>query len=311
MRYFFVQEFTTNDEYVNFMLDSDIMAALSQLLESGKFLTAKQKKKKLLKEGSAELVAAITETHTGGASSSNSAQKGPTQPVALLATDFDSMYDDDVVVGKYVPAGLEEGDSVAPTSEPASASAKPSFGDDIYGDLLSTMATAGAGGAVGGSGIKSAAMSSTVTGVVGTQSARDIFSNLPATIHNKPSTGIGAGTHSASGPAASASAQPAQDLMKPIRDLLGAQAAKERAAKERILAQSVPRNRDMVVEKDEKGQLLVHRDVFLTTKDKVVNAGEDKGQKKDKTGEVFGTQGHYDLFPETTGSYEVQRAIVA
>lgn len=102
--------------------------------------------------------------------------------------------------------------------------------------------------------------------------------------------------------------------MKPIRDLLGAQQAKERAAKERLLAQQqaqlqAQKNREMVVETDAKGRLLVHRDVFASTQDKVVKVGEGEGGGvlggKSKIGEVFGLQGGYDLFPETTGSYEV------
>ncbi len=61
----------------------------------------------------------------------------------------------------------------------------------------------------------------------------------------------------------------------------------------------------MVVETDSSGKLLVHRDVFATTKDKVVQGGANT-TGSGKLGEVFGLHGGYDLFPETTGSYEVK-----
>jgi hypothetical protein len=46
--------------------------------------------------------------------------------------------------------------------------------------------------------------------------------------------------------------------------------------------------------------------VFATSRDKVVHVGDVKESKtKEKVGEVFGSQGMYDLFPENTGSYTV------
>ena len=97
------------------------------------------------------------------------------------------------------------------------------------------------------------------------------------------------------------------DLMQPIRDLLSAQTNKERAKNERLHSQQQQQKEEIVLETDKNGQLLVHRDVFATSKDKIVNATASSmnNKEKQKQGEVFGTKGGYDLFPETTGSYEV------
>ena len=97
------------------------------------------------------------------------------------------------------------------------------------------------------------------------------------------------------------------DLMQPIRDLLSAQTNKERAKNERLYTQQQQQKEEILLETDKNGQLLVHRDVFATSKDKIVNATASSmnNKEKQKQGEVFGTKGGYDLFPETTGSYEV------
>ena len=97
------------------------------------------------------------------------------------------------------------------------------------------------------------------------------------------------------------------DLMQPIRDLLSAQTNKERAKNERLHSQQQQQKEEILLETDKNGQLLVHRDVFATSKDKIVNATASSmnNKEKQKQGEVFGTKGGYDLFPETTGSYEV------
>jgi hypothetical protein len=202
---------------------------------------------------------------------------GAAPTVRLVDDDFD-IYGEDMVVGKYVPVGsLEEG--------PAEA---------------------------GSNGVGAAVGNSSSSGTGSAAKANSLFSGL------LPPAGSAAGAHGASSSAGAGSGvkpptgkEEEADLMKPIRDLLSAQAAKERAVKERHLAQQqeAEQRREMVLEKDEKGKLLVHRDVFASSRDNVVNVGEGKESKeKTKRGEVFGTQGGYDLFPETAPSYNVSVA---
>jgi hypothetical protein len=57
---------------------------------------------------------------------------------------------------------------------------------------------------------------------------------------------------------------------------------------------------------DSQGKGLIHRDIFASTKDKVVNADETLGQKR---GDVFGLSGAYDVYPET-GEYDVSSNFV-
>jgi len=53
------------------------------------------------------------------------------------------------------------------------------------------------------------------------------------------------------------------------------------------------------------GQQLVHRDVFASTKDKVVAASTNLDGSK--MGDAFGLKGTYDLFPENSGDYDVRQ----
>lgn len=48
---------SSGDEYINFMPDNAVMAELAALLVSGKLLTAKQRRKKQLKEEAERLAA--------------------------------------------------------------------------------------------------------------------------------------------------------------------------------------------------------------------------------------------------------------
>ena len=48
----------------------------------------------------------------------------------------------------------------------------------------------------------------------------------------------------------------------------------------------------------------MHRDVFASTKDKVVAATTNLDGSK--MGEAFGLKGTYDLFPENSGDYDVR-----
>lgn len=234
---------------MNFVLNGELFHQLCGLMETGKLLSAKQKKKRALKEAAAiaTTISGVTGDAGGGVASSSAS--GATVG-AVRIVDDDDIYGDDLVVGKYVPAGSEE--------------------------AVEDSGSAGVGTA-------------TADG-----SARGVFGS--------------AGTVSASSSTSSSSAAQA-DLMKPIRDLLGAQQAKDQLKQQRILQHTIQQTtataaNSMVVEKDSSGKSLVHRDVFASTKDKVVQ-GSDGKSGGGKLGEVFGLRGGYDLFPETTGSYEV------
>lgn len=80
--------------------------------------------------------------------------------------------------------------------------------------------------------------------------------------------------------------------------------AKSTVAHENVAIFSISKALSDVIapEKSRKDKIqIINRDVFATTVDKVVSAEEDVGKKK---GDVFGTSGIYDVFPET-GDYEV------
>jgi len=254
---------------VNCVLNGDLFHQLCGLMEHGKLLTAKQKKKRALKEAATSSAAAGGGSAGVGSGESNSVGGSGvvgggvsggvgTSGANVRIVDDDDIYGDDLVVGKYVPAGLE--DAVDATSSVADS----------------------ASGAYGAS--------------TGVSSARGVFSN---SLNTNTTTSTNNTT--------------SEDLMKPIRDLLGAQQAKEHLKQQRILQHTTNittatnNNNSMVIEKDTTGKLLVHRDVFASTKDKVVQGGDVK--TANKLGEVFGVRGGYDLFPETTGSYEVSMCI--
>ena len=129
------------DTYINCSLSSDLSCQLDALFKYGKLLTSKQRKKKELKETSGRSNSAATTgdptingiqpdaDNTGpgqGASSSRSLQanngSGSGQamvtavPKAPPPSMYDSIYDDDIVVGKYVPLGALDGDEATSSS---------------------------------------------------------------------------------------------------------------------------------------------------------------------------------------------------
>jgi hypothetical protein len=97
------------------------------------------------------------------------------------------------------------------------------------------------------------------------------------------------------------------DLMKPIRDLLEAQANKERVQQQRLAdaasgsstVKAAPAA--IVVGTDASGKALVHRDVFATTKDKVVRGSLTVAEQGGRLGDSF-LHGKYDI---QTDEYEV------
>lgn len=242
------------------MINTDHFTQLCGLMETGKLLSAKQKKKRALKDSQEVTTSSAGANVASGSSSANKDTTVASAPIMSRIVDDDDIYGDDLVVGKYVPAGLDESESAVDNTQPNHST-----------HTIDKSATSSA-------------------------SMKNIFTHPTSTA---PSTATSTNS----------------DLMKPIRELLGAQQAKEQALKQRQQAHiqtqlhgpttsSSSGGKSMVVETDSSGKLLVHRDVFATTKDKVVQGGANTSGSG-KLGEVFGLHGGYDLFPETTGSYEV------
>ena len=115
------------------MFDNSLLKQLSSLFESGKLApSGRKKKRKQLpsaplpsKEYPPEL--AKKETEAGAASA---LAVGKAEGKKLAPNDFTSMYDDDIVVTKYIPVGsleAEEGEVVEAASAPSSSSISSSF----------------------------------------------------------------------------------------------------------------------------------------------------------------------------------------
>ena len=115
------------------MFDNSLLKQLSSLFESGKLASSGRKKKRKQlptaplpsKEYPPEL--AKKETEAGAASA---LAVGKAEGKKLAPNDFASMYDDDIVVTKYIPVGsleAEEGEVVEAASAPSSSSISSSF----------------------------------------------------------------------------------------------------------------------------------------------------------------------------------------
>lgn len=116
-----------HDSYIHYSLSSEVSMQLDALYKHGKLLTIKQRKKRELKEaGNCRPNSAIPAVN---------APSSVIQSVGMVARKptsslYDSIYDDDVVVGRYVPLGALEGDddgggtTALPSS--SSSSAQPS-----------------------------------------------------------------------------------------------------------------------------------------------------------------------------------------
>lgn len=94
-----------HDSYVHFSLSSEVFSQLEALYKHGKLLTIKQRRKRELKEAeSCRPNGAMSAVDATG-SVIQSGGMGAMKPASL----YDSIYDDDVVVGRYVPLGALEG----------------------------------------------------------------------------------------------------------------------------------------------------------------------------------------------------------
>ncbi len=146
--------------------------------------------------------------------------------------------------------------------------------------------------------------SGAATAPIGGRSSNSVFGHKALTSSSAVAGGGGGG-----------GTNPSDDLMKPVRDLLAAQANKDRAQQQRLATaagdgssgqKAVNTAQSMVIGTDAHGKALVHRDVFASTADKVVKAGTVAGSNR--LGDTFGMHGAYDLYPETA-EYEVRDAI--
>ena len=117
-----------HDSYIHCNLSSEVSLQLDALYKHGKLLTIKQRKKRELKEaGNCRPNSAIPAVN---------ATSSVIQSVGMVAMKptsslYDSIYDDDVVVGRYIPLGALEGDddgggTTALPSSSSSSSAQPS-----------------------------------------------------------------------------------------------------------------------------------------------------------------------------------------
>ena len=119
---------------------------------------------------------------------------------------------------------------------------------------------------------------------------KGLFRNLKSTVVqiNKPETAV------------EIPAKTTVDVLQPVREMLIAKAAKERAQKQQQSSSAAVKE-VKVDTVDTQWRGLIHRDVFASTIEKVVTADENLGKKR---GDVFGVKGSYDLYPET-GEYDV------
>jgi len=281
------------DSYVHCSLSSDVCSQLDALYKYGKLMTSKQRKKRELKEfGSCRLNGAMTamdatssviqplvgtvdqggpSNHRPLSSASTSGGGGGGGGVGIAAMKppslYDSIYDDDVVVGRYVPLGaLEMGDDEGnrPIVSTSSSNQHPSSSISHTHPHISIAEMLMSDGGHG--------------------KGKDIVEQYQVVSQSK------------------------EDLMKPVQALLQAQAVKEYTQKQKQLQQMTTTmggiKVDMVIGKDAKGQQLVHRDIFASTHDKIVK-GSTIVESGRKAGDIFGTGGVYDYFPEKLGSYEV------
>jgi hypothetical protein len=111
-----------HDSYVHCSLSSEVSSQLEALYKHGKLLTIKQRRKRELKEaGSCRPNGAMSVVDATG-SVIQSGGMGAMKPASLC----DSIYDDDVVVGRYVPLGALEGDDDGGTTALLSSSSSSS-----------------------------------------------------------------------------------------------------------------------------------------------------------------------------------------
>ena len=118
-----------HDSYIHYSLSSEVSLQLDALYKHGKLLTIKQRKKRELKE--------VGNCRPNSAIPAVNATSSVIQSVGMVAMKptsslYDSIYDDDVVVGRYIPLGALEGDddgggtTALPSSSSSSSSAHPS-----------------------------------------------------------------------------------------------------------------------------------------------------------------------------------------
>jgi hypothetical protein len=132
------QETSHIEEYVNHVLDNSLLKQLAALFESGKLMSSGRHKKKRKHPVAQDPTAVSSDILSSGkplppgmSASMLSAKVGaPGTAVAvavaskLAVNDFSSMYDDDIVVSKYVPVGALDED---PSGGASSTSVSTSF----------------------------------------------------------------------------------------------------------------------------------------------------------------------------------------
>ena len=115
-----------HDSYVHCSLSSEVSSQLEALYKHGKLLTIKQRRKRELKEaGSCRPNGAMSAVDATG-SVIQSGGMGAMKPASSSSSLYDSIYDDDVVVGRYVPLGALEGDDDGGTTALLSSSSSSS-----------------------------------------------------------------------------------------------------------------------------------------------------------------------------------------
>ena len=304
-----------SDEYVNFVLDSSLMLQLRGLFISGKLLSKHRRKRLREKQLHKSATYPSGSGSGGGGGGASRAEGGGGQTggdttssgggaMKKKPDDFDSIYGEDIVVGKYVPVGaLEEGEepelqsvgntahgsiTEASTVNAMNASAAVT-GSSSSSVSFSSGLQSGFGPAVPSAGTKFAPTAVGDTTTADKRVVKDLFSELFGRHNNSSTSSDGRdgtqGFEAAAGVTGSSSSKGAAgegDLMKPVRALLVAQAARERA---KLMApcgggggggggSAIPQQRQqqlqMDVELDEKGKPRVqHRDIFASTTGKV------------------------------------------
>ena len=137
-------------------------------------------------------------------------------------------------------------------------------------------------------------------------SLKGLFRNLKPAMPSAPTATSTATVTATAAPEAKKEA----DVLQPVREMLIAQATREKLAKaqrerERERETAAAATAGERGREKESFSSVVNRDVFATTKDKVVLAEETQGPQ----GDVFGLKGDYDLYPET-GEYDVSQHCV-
>eukprot|EP01038_Epipyxis_sp_PR26KG_P006316 gene6316-8700_t len=282
------------EDYSNHIIEADLLERIKSLFESGKMQSKNKKKRK--PEVAVEIKPPPIPTIA---------------PFVKPKDVVDSIYDDIIPVGKYIPteqannnpthnSQVEINSNMTVDNNPYhdldlpssnNHIIKPNNNIDIYDEQMTTQPPN-----------HNQLASSTKNYENPNESAKGLFKNiLSSTFNNNNNNTNKATTHSTNttsnnGNDNNNNKNGKDEIFKPVRDLMLAQAAKDRQQKVMGSRLNTNNNKvEIVVGKDEQGNDLIHRDVFASTASNVVKAATAVG----KVGEVFGLHGSYSEFEKT------------